>query len=197
MIVAGSLRQLPYSLRVEGRQTYIVGYAFTPTGVEEPTVGNDWYPLDLDVYDNQEHASVDAYIASEEGQATLQGCGVSGLVPLETAVARLADNDINITVLDGLYRRMSIDGDYVMVDYRGRLVETAYGVPTVNTETSWVYNNPADFVQEHNNWGYVTLIMSTDEQPLTVTVGSQQYVTSGNTEYINSIDPNVTRIYPE
>lgn len=97
-IVAGSVRQLPYSLRVDGRQTYIVGYAYTPTGTQEPTVGTDWYPVDLDVYDNQEYASVDAFIASEYGQATLQGCGVTALVPLATATQRLADNGINITV---------------------------------------------------------------------------------------------------
>lgn len=43
---------------------------------------------------------MDAYIASENGQATLQGCGVTALVPLATATQRLADNGINITVHD-------------------------------------------------------------------------------------------------
>ena len=95
-----SVRELPYSLRVDGRQTYIVGYAYTQTGTQEPTVGTDWYPVDLDVFDNQEYASVDAFIASEDGQATLQGCGVSALVPVATAIQRLADNGINITVHD-------------------------------------------------------------------------------------------------
>lgn len=67
---------------------------------------------------------MDAYIASEEGQATLQGCGVSALVPLETATQRLAENGINITVHDkqGLYRRYN-GGDYgVLVDASGRTV---------------------------------------------------------------------------
>lgn len=140
MIVAGSLRQLPYSLRVEGRQTYIVGYAFTPTGVEEPTVGNDWYPLDLDVFDNVEYASVDAYIASEEGQATLQGCGVSGLVPLETAVARLADNGINITVVQNptLFNRQSLTAP-VLVNQQGKAC-----VFSGSTPHALVYNEADD-----------------------------------------------------
>lgn len=117
-----SVRELPYSLRVDGRQTYIVGYAYTPTGTQEPTVGNVWYPLDLDVYDNQEYASVDAYIASEEGQATLQGCGVTALVPLATATQRLADNGINITVRQGLYVR-SNGGQYgLLVDKEGKFI---------------------------------------------------------------------------
>lgn len=97
-IVTGSVRQLPYSLRVDGRTTYIVGYSYTSTGTQEPTVGNDWYPVNLDQFDNQNYASVDAYIASENGKATLQGCGVTALVPLATATQRLAENGINITV---------------------------------------------------------------------------------------------------
>lgn len=97
-IAFGPVRQLPYSLREEGRITYIVGYAYTPTGTQEPEVGNDWYPVDLDGYDNQVYASVDDYIASKSGQDTLQGCGVTALVPLATATQRLAENGINITV---------------------------------------------------------------------------------------------------
>lgn len=67
---------------------------------------------------------MDAYIASEEGHATLQGCGVSALVPLATATQRLAENDINITVHEtkGLYRRYN-GGEYgVLVDGSGRTV---------------------------------------------------------------------------
>ena len=127
----GSVRQLPYSLKVEGRTTYIVGYSYTPTGTQEPTVGNDWYPVNLDNYDNQEYASVDAYIASEYGQATLQGCGVTALVPLATAIQRLAENDINITVRQGLYIR-SNGGQYgLLVDKEGKYVgdSSSYGQP--------------------------------------------------------------------
>lgn len=122
-IVAGSVRQLPYSLKVDGRTTYIVGYAYTSTGTQEPTVGNDWYPVNLDNYDNQEYASVDAYIASKDGQATLKGCGVSALVPLDTAIQRLAENDINITVHQGLYMRSNAGGNKgLLVDKAGRAV---------------------------------------------------------------------------
>lgn len=67
---------------------------------------------------------MDAYIASEDGQATLQGCGVSALVPLAIATQQLAENGINITVHDkkGLYRRYN-GGDYgVLVDGSGRTV---------------------------------------------------------------------------
>lgn len=63
---------------------------------------------------------MDAYIASEDGQATLQGCGVSGLVPLATAIQRLADNDINITVHDDyLYYLSDIFG---AVNKQGQLL---------------------------------------------------------------------------
>ena len=127
-IVAGSVRQLPYSLRVDGRTTYIDGYSYTPTGTQEPTVGNDWYPVVLDEFDNQEYASVDAYIASENGKATLQGCGVSALVPLETAIQRLAENGINITVhKKGLYRRYNGGSYGVLVDGSGRTVVNKLG----------------------------------------------------------------------
>lgn len=122
-IVAGSVRQLPYSLRVDGRTTYIVGYSYTSTGTQEPTVGNDWYPVVLDEFDNQDYASVDAYIASKDGQDTLKGCGVSALVPLATAIQRLADNGINITVRQGLYVRSNAGGNYgLVVDKAGRAV---------------------------------------------------------------------------
>lgn len=115
---------MPYSLRVDGRTTYIVGYAYTQTGTQEPTVGNDWYPVNLDEFDNQDYASVDAYIASENGQDTLQGCGVSALVPLATAIQRLADNGINITVHEkkGLYMRNSGGAYGLIVDKNGQAV---------------------------------------------------------------------------
>ena len=65
---------------------------------------------------------MDAFIASEDGQATLQGCGVSALVPLATAIQRLADNGINITVRQGLYVR-SDGGQYgLLVDKEGKYV---------------------------------------------------------------------------
>lgn len=145
-----SVRELPYSLRVDGRQTYIVGYAYTPTGTQEPTVGNDWYPLDLDVYDNQEYASVDAYIASEEGQATLQGCGVTALVPLATATQRLAENDINITVRQGLYTRSNAGGNNgLLVDKAGRAVY--FTDSGTNLVFSFSVSNPNELfpVDEH------------------------------------------------
>lgn len=65
---------------------------------------------------------MDAYIASEEGQATLQGCGVSALVPLATATQRLADNDINITVhvREGAYRRFASENVGALVDSDGK-----------------------------------------------------------------------------
>lgn len=69
---------------------------------------------------------MDAYIASESGKATLQGCGVSSLVPLETAIQRLAENDINITVIIpvALFNRTdSSSGNTYLVDSRGSLVD--------------------------------------------------------------------------
>lgn len=76
---------------------------------------------------------MDAYIASEEGQATLQGCGVSALVPLATATQRLADNGINITVHDkqGLYRRDSGGANGLIVDKNGQAVYFMGGETTL------------------------------------------------------------------
>lgn len=96
----GSVRELPYTTRVNGDDTEIVGYGYTATGTPEPEVGNDWYPIVIDTYRTAEYESLDAYLASEDGQATLQGCGVTALVPLATATQRLAENGINITVHD-------------------------------------------------------------------------------------------------
>ena len=93
-----SVRELPYTTRVNGNETEIVGYAYTSTGTPEPEVGNDWYPVVIDSYTTAEYESLDAYIASEYGQILLASCGVSALVPLDTAIQRLADNGINITV---------------------------------------------------------------------------------------------------
>lgn len=74
---------------------------------------------------------MNAYIASENGKATLQGCGVTALVPVETAIQRLADNGINITVRQGLYVR-SNGGQYgLLVDKEGKFVGDSnnYGQP--------------------------------------------------------------------
>ena len=67
---------------------------------------------------------MDAYIASENGQATLQGCGVTALVPVATAIQRLAENGINITVHDkkGLYTRDAGGNNGLVVDKEGRAV---------------------------------------------------------------------------
>ena len=66
---------------------------------------------------------MDAYIASEGGKATLQGCGVSALVPLATAIQRLAENGINITVRQGLFLRSSGGVENgLLVDKAGRAV---------------------------------------------------------------------------
>lgn len=92
------MRELPYSLRVNGDDTEIVGYGYTATGSPEPEVGNDWYPIVIDGYWTAEYESLDAYLASEYGQDFLAYCGVSALVPVATATQRLADNGINITV---------------------------------------------------------------------------------------------------
>ena len=92
------MRELPYSLRVNGNDTEIVGYGYTATGSPEPEVGNDWYPIAIDTYRTAEYANLDAYLASEYGQIFLAYSGVSALVPVATATQRLADNGINITV---------------------------------------------------------------------------------------------------
>lgn len=95
-----SVRELPYTTRVNGNETEIVGYSYNATGTPEPVVGNDWYPVVIDSYMTAEYESLDAYIASEYGQILLSSCGVSALVPLATAIQRLAENGINITVVD-------------------------------------------------------------------------------------------------
>lgn len=95
-----SVRELPYTTRVNGNETEIVAYCYDATGVTMPTVGTDWYPVVIDSYTTAEYADLDAYLASEYGSELLPGCGCSAVVPLETAVARLSDNDINITVHD-------------------------------------------------------------------------------------------------
>ena len=89
-----------------------------------PTVGTDWYPVVIDNYVTAEYADLDAYLASEYGQDLLTGCGVSAVVPLETAVARLAENDINITVhgKEGLYKRDSGGANGLVVDKNGQAV---------------------------------------------------------------------------
>lgn len=89
---------MPYTTRVNGNETEIVGYSYTATGTPEPEMGNDWYPLVIDRYTTAEYKSLDAYLASEYGKILLASCGVSALVPLATATQRLADNGINITV---------------------------------------------------------------------------------------------------
>ena len=89
-----------------------------------PTVGTDWYPVVIDSYTTAEYADLDAYLASEYGSELLPGCGCSAVVPLETAVARLADNDINITVhvKQGLYKRDSGGTNGLLVDKNGQAV---------------------------------------------------------------------------
>ena len=93
-----SVRELPYTTRVNGNEIEIVGYSYTATGTPEPEVGNDWYPVVIDSYTTAEYESLDAYLASQYGQIFLASCGVSALVPLATATQRLAENGINITV---------------------------------------------------------------------------------------------------
>lgn len=85
-------------MRVNGNETEIVGYCYDATGINMPTVGNDWYPVKIDSYLTAEYADLDAYLASEYGSELLPGCGCSSVVPLATATQRLADNGINITV---------------------------------------------------------------------------------------------------
>lgn len=89
---------MPYTTRVNGGDTEIVGYGYTASGSPEPEVGNDWYPIAIDSYRTAEYESLDAYLASEYGKIFLASCGVSALVPLATATQRLAENGINITV---------------------------------------------------------------------------------------------------
>lgn len=141
---------MPYSLVTDGTTVHIVGYAYTATGTQEPTVGTDWYPVNLDQYETTDYASVDAYIASEDGQATLQGCGVSALVPLETALARLADNDINITVHDDqLYYLGDI---FAAVNKQGQVLIRAEGSQflriTVDEGTQYASWQPIGASQE-------------------------------------------------
>ena len=84
---------------------------------------------------------MDAYIASENGKATLQGCGVSALVPLATAIQRLAENDINITVRQGLYVRSNAGGNYgLVVDKSGRAVYFIQG--SANNVLRFSVTNP-------------------------------------------------------
>ena len=92
------MRQLPYSLRVNGDDTEIVGYGYTASGSTEPAVGNDWYPIAIDTYRTAEYENLHAYLASEYGKIFLASCHISTLVPVATATKRLADNGINITV---------------------------------------------------------------------------------------------------
>lgn len=114
---------MPFTTRVNGVDTEIVGYGYTASGTPEPEVGNDWYPIVIDSYTTAEYESLDAYLASEYGQIFLSSCGVSALVPLATAIQRLADNDINITVHDrqGAYRRY-VAGNGALVDSDGKCV---------------------------------------------------------------------------
>lgn len=90
-----------------------------------PTVGTDWYPVVIDSYTTAEYADLDAYLASEYGSELLPGCGCSALVPLATAIQRLADNDINITVIEPqtLFNREfdGADGP-LLVNSQGQLV---------------------------------------------------------------------------
>lgn len=128
-------------MRVNGNETEIVAYCYDATGVTMPTVGTDWYPVVIDSYTTAEYADLDAYLASEYGSELLPGCGCSAVVPLETAVARLADNGINITVHDrqGAYRRFLSENVGVLVDSDGKCViwrvpgDTDYVVPTTAT----------------------------------------------------------------
>lgn len=94
---------------------------------------------------------MDAYIASEDGQATLQGCGVSALVPLETATQRLADNGINITVHDkqGLYKRDSGGANGLVVDKNGQAVYFTSG--NVNYFLMFATANPATLMPTNEN----------------------------------------------
>lgn len=112
-------------MRVNGNDTEIVAYCYDATGVTMPTtVGTDWYPVVIDSYTTAEYADLDAYLASEYGSELLSGCGCSAVVPLATAVARLADNDINITVhvKQGLYKRDSGGTNGLLVDKNGQAV---------------------------------------------------------------------------
>ena len=190
-IVAGSVRQLPYSLRVDGRQTYIVGYSYTPKGTEEPTVGTDWYPVDLDVFDNQEYASVDAFIASEDGKATLQGCGVTALVPLETAIQRLADNGINITVIvpQKLFNRLETGvGNLYLVNEQGQLVNFIEGEkptfflwePDAQRYAMVDYNQVSSLATQ---WNMASLGTWKMDQVKTVTVDGVEYTFTAQGSY--------------
>lgn len=115
---------MPYTTRVNGNETEIVGYSYTANGTPEPEVGNDWYPVVIDSYTTAEYENLDAYLASEYGKILLASCKVTALVPLATATQRLADNGINITVHDkkGLYTRDAGGSNGLVVDKEGRAV---------------------------------------------------------------------------
>lgn len=187
----GSVRELPYTTRVNGNETEIVGYSYTPNGIEEPTVGNDWYPVVIDSYMTAEYESLDAYLASEYGQIFISSIGVSALVPLATATQRLAENGINITVIEPemLFNRFDPEGAaYLLVNKRGQLVYLTEG----DNQSFFLYDEdiqgykaigPTQVDPVLSDWGSVYLGQWTAGQDKTVTVDGVRYTFTAQGSY--------------
>ena len=126
---------------------------------------------------------MDAYIASESGQATLQGCGVTALVPLATAIQRLADNGINITVIIpvALFNRTdSSSGNTYLVDKRGSLAymdENSQPYAFQLDSQTGNYNNPvmSQLPFPVQAWGMSKIGDWTHGQTTVVTVDGVSY----------------------
>ena len=132
-----------------------------------------------------------AYIASENGQATLKGCGGSALVPVATAIQRLAENDINITVIvpQTLFNRQFNQSDTTfLVNEQGQVV---YFIDGENS-LIFIWDNDRQRYsvvprEEHQEaveaWGSLSLGTWTYGQDKTVTVNGVRYTFTAQGNY--------------
>lgn len=134
---------------------------------------------------------MDAFIASEDGKATLQGCGVTALVPLATAIQRLADNGINITVKEPqtlLNRKFDQSDTTFLVNEQGQVVYLIDGEN--NLIFTWDNDRQRYSAlprEEHSDavqaWGSSSLGTWSYGQDKTVTVNGVRYTFKAQSNY--------------
>ena len=154
-------------------------------------MGNDWYPVVIDSYTTAEYESLDAYLASEYGKILLASCGVSALVPVDTAIQRLADNDINITRHDfqTLFNRLEPGvGNWYLVNEQGKLVNFTEGeeptfflwYPDAQRYAMVPYGQVSSLASQ---WKMASLGTWTAGQNKTVTVDGVKYTFAFQNDY--------------